>query len=153
MKKALMVFGGTFLVLMVLGVIGFTIVAIKGSALDKESKQYADSAIPAIISGWDINELQQRASPEFKAVMKDGDWEKLYAMFRRLGKLKAYNGCRGSSNMSLTSAQGKVVSAAYSGSADFETGPAEIRLSLIKHGGRWQILGFRINSRLFLDQQ
>ena len=152
MKKVLMLFGGVFLVMAVLGIVGFTIVAIKGSGLDKESKQYADTAIPAIISGWEMSQLQQRASPEFKAVMKDGDWEKLYAMYRRLGKLKTFNGCQGLSNMSFTTAQEKVISAVYAATADFETGPAQIQLSLIKHGAEWQIMGFRINSKLFLEQ-
>src|SRR6266446_698826 len=102
MKKVLLILGGLALVL-ALGVVvvaGIAIVATKGRALDKESKQYAEAAIPAIIGGWHMNELERRASPEFKSVMKDGDLEKLFAMFGRLGKLGAYKGCRGQSIMS-----------------------------------------------------
>lgn len=54
--------------------------------------------------------------------------------------------------MSVTTQSGKVISAAYTASAEFESGPAEIYLSLIKHGNRVEILGIRINSRLFLEQ-
>lgn len=152
MKKTLMILGGVFLVLLVLGVAGIAIVAVKGNALDKESKQYVDAAVPAIVSGWDITEIQSRASPEFKVAVKDEDLEKLVRMFRRLGKLKAYNGAKGDANISVTTQHGKVISAAYVASADFDTGPAEIKMSLIKHGDQWQLLGFHINSKVFLEQ-
>jgi hypothetical protein len=152
MKKTLMILGGVFLVLLVLGVAGIAIVAVKGNALDKESKQYVDAAVPAIVSGWDITEIQNRASPELKVALKDGDLEKMVRMFRRLGKLKAYNGAKGDANISVTTQHGKVISAAYVASADFDTGPAEIKMSLIKHGNQWQLLGININSKVFLEQ-
>ena len=152
MKKILMVLGGIFAVLLFVGVIGIAIVAVKGNALDLESKQYVDGAIPAIVSAWEIKEIQNRASPEFKATVSDGDLEKLLRKFRKLGKLKAYQGATGQANMSVTTQNGKVISAAYAASAEFESGPAEIYLSLIKHGNLWQILGIRINSKLFLEQ-
>jgi hypothetical protein len=152
MKKVLMIFGAIFVILVVIAVLGVAIVAVRGNALDKESKQYADTTIRAIISQWDIREIQSRASPEFKAAVKDDDLEKLVKMFRRLGKLNTYNGAKGQANMSVTTQDGKVISALYVGTADFDTGPAEIKLSLIKHGSHWQLLGLIINSKIFLDQ-
>ena len=151
MKKLLMILGGVFLVLLVLGVAGIAIVAVKGNALDKESKQYVDAAIPAIVSGWDITEIQNRASPEFKTAVKDEDLEKLVRMFRRLGKFKTYNGAKGEANISATIRDDKTISAAYVATALFDTGPAEINMSLIKHGTQWQLLGLRINSKVFLE--
>jgi len=150
-KKALMILGGVFLVLVVVVIAGIAIVAVKGSALDKECKQYVDAAVPAIASKWDITEIQKRASPEFKAAVKDEDLEKLIRMFRRLGKFKAYDSAKGEANISVTSEHGKVVSAEYVASADFEAGPAEIKMSLIKHGDQWQILGIHVNSKVFLE--
>ncbi len=44
-----------------------------------------------------------------------------------------------------------MVSAEYVASADFEAGPAEIKMSLIKHGDQWQILGIHVNSKVFLE--
>ncbi len=152
MKKVLVILGGIFAGLILVGVIGFAIVAVKGSALDKESKQYVDAAIPAIVSSWDIAEIQKRASPEFKAAVSDEDLAKLIRMFQRLGKFKIYNGAKGDANISVTSQSGKVISAAYVGSADFDTGPAEILMSLIKHGDQWQLLGIHVNSKAFLEQ-
>jgi hypothetical protein len=151
MKKVLMILGGVFVVLVVLGIVGFAIVAVKGSALDKESKQYVDAAVPAIVSEWNIAEIQNRASPEFKSAVKDEDLEKLVRMYQRLGKFKAYNGAKGDANISLTSEHGKVISAAYVACAEFDTGPAEIKISLIKHGNQWQLLGININSKVFLE--
>jgi len=152
MKKALMILGGIFVILVAFAILAIVVVAVKGNALDKESKQYADTAIRAVISQWDIGEIQSRASPEFKAAVKDDDLEKLGKMFRRLGNFKSYNGAKGQANMSVTTQNGKVISAAYIAKADFESGPAEIRLSLIKHGSQWQLLGLNINSRIFLEQ-
>jgi hypothetical protein len=152
MRKVLMILGAIFVALAAIAVLGVAIVAVKGNGLDKESKQYADAAIRAIVSSWDIKEIQSRASPEFKAAVTDDDLEKLLKMFRRLGKLTTYNGAKGQANMSITTHNGKVISAAYVASADFETGPAEIKLSLIKHGNQWQLLGVNINSKVFLEQ-
>lgn len=152
MKKVLMILGGIFVVLVALAVVGITIASVKGNALDKESKQYADAAIRAIVSQWDSTEIQSRASPEFKRAVNDADLEKLMKMFRRLGKLKTVNEAKGQSTMSVTSQNGKVISAQYVASADFKTGPADIILSLIKHGTQWQLMGIKINSKVFLEQ-
>ncbi|HUD81935.1 MAG TPA: hypothetical protein VMQ67_00465 [Candidatus Saccharimonadales bacterium] len=151
-KKVLMILGCIFVVLVVVVAVGIAIVAVKGNALDKESKRYVDAAIPAIVSQWDITEIQKRASAEFKAAVNDENLEKLVRMFRRLGKFKAYDGAKGDANISVTSDHGKVISAAYVGSAEFETGPAEIKMSLIKHGDQWQLLGIQINSKVFFEQ-
>jgi hypothetical protein len=56
MKKFLIVLGSIFLALIVLGGIGIAFTAIKGTALDKESKAYADSAIRAIVTTWSEKE-------------------------------------------------------------------------------------------------
>jgi hypothetical protein len=61
MKKFLIVLGMIFLAVIVLAVIGIGFVAIRGNALDKESKAYADAAIPAIVTTWSQKELLDRA--------------------------------------------------------------------------------------------
>jgi hypothetical protein len=152
MKKTLTILGGIFAVLIVIAIVGITMVAIRGHALDKESQRYVDSAIPAIVSQWDITEIQKRASPELKAAASDADLGKLVRMYAKLGKFKEYDGAKGQANISVTSQNGKVISAAYTGKAVFETGPAEINISLIKHGDQWQLLGLHINSKVFIEQ-
>jgi len=152
MKKFLMILGGIFLVLVIVVIAGVAILVTKGNELDNESKQYADAAIPAIISNWEIKELEQRASPEFTAVTKDADLEKLFIMYQRLGKLKEYKGCKGEANISVTPEHGIVISAVYVGNAEFDASLAEIKLSLIKHGDQWQILGFHVNAKALFEQ-
>ena len=148
MKKVQMVLGGIFLGILILGAVGVAIVAVKGSALDRESKQYVDTAIPAIAANWDIVEIQKRASPEFKAAVNNDDLEKLIRVFRKLGKFKSYNGAKGDANISVTTQNGKVISAAYVACADFENGPALIKLSLIKHGNEWQLRAYPKNCKI-----
>jgi hypothetical protein len=150
MKKVLIILASLCLVAVVLAIAGVAFVVSKGRAFDRESKAYVDSAVPAIVSGWDKQQLLSRASPEFRQAVTDEDLEKLYNMFRRLGTLKSYDGSQGESNMSVTN-RGKVISASYLARATFDTGPAEIKIALIKHD-EWQIMGFRIDSKVFLER-
>lgn len=152
MKKLLIVLGAVFLIVLVLVGGGVAYLAVNGSALDRESKAFADAVISSIIGGWDERELESRVSPEFRAATTSSDLDKLFAMFRRLGNLKSYNGSKGDANISVTTQSGKQITATYVGSADFENGPAQIAIRLIKHGDQWQILAFRVDSRSFLDQ-
>ena len=152
MKKVLMILGGAFAAIVVLVIAGVAISAVKGSGLDKESKEYVDAAVPEILSKWDIAEIQNRASPEFKTAVRGEDLEKLLRISRRLGTFKAYNGAEGQARISILTGKGTVISAAYVVRADFDTGPAEIRLSLIKHRDQWQLLGISVFSKALLEQ-
>lgn len=153
MKKTLTILGGIFVAVILVGVVMIAIAAVKGTALDKESREYLDEAIPAIVGKWDIKEIQKRASPEFNEAVKPEDLEKLMRVFRRLGSLKSYNGAKGDSTISITSQHGKVISATYIARADFSNGPAEITMSLIKHGDQWQLLGIHVDSEVFLEER
>ena len=152
MKKVLIFLGAIFIIAIVIVVLGIIFVAIKGSKLDKESKQYVDAAIVSIISGWNKQELVERASPELMAVTNDDDLDKLFVLFQRLGKLKEYKGSEGQSNISVTTQHGKVISANYVAETEFDAGPAEIKVTLIKHGNNWQVLRFNVDSKIFLEQ-
>jgi hypothetical protein len=151
MKKALMVLGAIFIVVIVLLVGGSAIIALKGRAVDRESKAYVDAAIPAIAANWDIKEIEKRISPEFKATLKEGDLEKLVLIFSKLGKLQKYQGAKGEANIQAMLGKGTRITAAYIAYADFERGPAEIKMTLIKHGDQWQIYGLHIDSKVFLE--
>ena len=151
MKRILTVLCGAFLSILIIAVAVFAIRAFKGKGLDQQSKLYADSAIPAIISQWDEQALVGRASPELKVVLKkNGGLDNLFGRFHKLGRLKKYYGAVGESNISITTQNGKVITALYIAKADFQSGHAEIRIGLIKHGDNWQILNFYVNSPGFL---
>lgn len=151
MKKLLMILGAFFLALIILAAIGIGIFAVKGSALDKQSKAYVDSTVPILVNGWDEQELLSRASPEFKQVVDKDDLDKLHTQFRKLGRLRDCQASEGEANMSITTQNGRSITASYSVKAKFDAGSAVIKISLIKHGDQWQIYGFHISSEAFLQ--
>ena len=147
MKKFFIVLGSIFLALIVLGSIGIAFVAVRGNALDKESKAYADAAIPAIVTTWLDKALLDRASPEFNQATTA---VQVYQMFRSwessLGRLQKCEPAQGQSLMSVTTYGGKTISAHYTAKARFERGEATIRLVLVKHGGQWRIVRFDVST-------
>ncbi|MBW1851029.1 MAG: hypothetical protein JRJ15_06285 [Deltaproteobacteria bacterium] len=62
MKKTFMILGGVFAVLIILAVIGIAVVAVKGTALDKESKAYVDRVVPVVCADLRFETLSQYAS-------------------------------------------------------------------------------------------
>src|SRR5712691_6233485 len=99
MKKFFIVIGSIFLALIVLGGIGIAFVAIRGTALDKESKAYADSAIPPIVTTWSEKELLDRASPEFKNAVTIDQLDRLFRWVSSLGRLQKCQPAEGHSLM------------------------------------------------------
>ena len=152
MKKFFIVLGSIFLALIILVVIGIAVVAVKGSALDKESKAYADSAIPAVVTTWSEKEMLDRASPEFKKAVTIDQMDQLFRAFAILGRLKSCEPAQGHALMSATTQNGKVISAQYTAKAAFEKGDATVKLGLIKHGDQWQIAGFHVDSPAFVPR-
>ena len=152
MKKFLIVLGSIFLTIVVLGTIGIAFVAVRGAALDKESKAYVDSAIPAIVTTWSEKELLDRASPEFKKAVTIDQLDRLFRAFATLGRLQNRESANGQALMSATTKNGKTISAQYTANATFEKGEATIKLGLIKHGDQWQILGFHVDSPVFVPR-
>jgi hypothetical protein len=146
MKKFFIVLGSIFAALIVLGSIGIAFVAISGTALDKESKTYADSAIPAIVTNWSEKELLDRASPEFKKATPPDQLDRLFRWVSGLGQLEKCEPAEGQALMSASTQTGKVISAEYMAKATFQKGEAIIKLGLIKHGDQWQVLSFHVDS-------
>ena len=148
-KKFFVILGAGVLVLLAWGGIGF--VGLKlwgyGSQLDAGSKSYVDEAVPRIVSSWDRKELMDRASPELIALAPSEKVEKFFKAFAaRLGSLKTYDGSRGGTHVLVTPQTGKVTTASYIVDATFEKAKASIQVKLILHDGKWQILGFHVNS-------
>jgi hypothetical protein len=146
MKKFFIILGSIFLAIIVLGAIGIAFIAVRGSALDKESKPYADAAIPAIVTTWNQKELLDRASPEFKKAVTADQLDRLFRWVGSLGRLQKCEPAEGHSLMSATTQSAKMISAQYTSKATFEKGDATITLGLIKHRDQWQILRFDVQS-------
>ena len=146
MKKFFIVLGSIFLALIVLGDIGIAVVAVRGTALDKEGKAYADAAIPAIVTTWSEKELLDRASPEFKQSGTIDQLDRMFRWFTSLGRLQKCEPAQGQAIMSATPQTGRMTTGEYTAKATFEKGDATIKLVLIKHGDQWQIGGFHVDS-------
>jgi hypothetical protein len=153
MKKILMVLGVIALLLIIFAAGGFSYIAIMGSRLDASSKAYMDANIPTIISTWSKDELEKRASEEFREGLTDRltdqQWNLFLSKVKPLGTFETYEGSKGQAYISLTFQKGKVVTAHYTASASFKNGPAEITVKLIQRNGQWQILSFTIDSPIF----
>jgi len=146
MKQFLTVLGSIFLILIVVGIIGIAFMVNKGSALDKESRVYVDSAIPAIVSDWSEKALLDRASPEFKNAVTIVQLDSLFQRFSVLGRLQRCEPSKGQSITSATIRDGKRIFGKYTTKATFESGDATIAITVVRHGDQWQISRFEVHS-------
>ena len=150
MKTALSIVGIVFLILLVLALGFFGFVAYEGYKFDASSKAYVDENVPAIIANWSKDELIKRESPQLRKAVSDDELAALFGKFNALGSMQSYDGAKGDANMNVTPSNGLQVTASYVAQATFQNGKAEIKIKLIQVDGTWQILGFHINSPLFL---
>jgi hypothetical protein len=152
MKKFFIILGAVFLAVLVAGGSGIAFLAYRGIALDKESRAYADKAIPAIVSNWSERELLDRASPEFKQAVTIDQLDRMFRWFSRLGQLESCEPSTGQAGVSVTPKEGKIIIGQYTAKAKFQNGEAAVSLRSIKHGGQWQILRFDVNSAALAPQ-
>ncbi len=152
MKKALMILGGIFALLIVAGVISFSVLAVKAAALDKESKAYVDEVTPKILANLNKETLFQYASVELKNSASPEEFDKIFNWFAKLGQFKEYKGSSGQANISITTERGKQITGVYQAQAEFENGPATIEITTIKKGDNWQVIGFHINSMALANE-
>jgi hypothetical protein len=152
MKKTLMIIGGIFAILIVAGVIGISVLAVKGTALDEESRVYVDEVTPKILSNLSKETLFQYASDELKSAASPEEFDKIFNWFAKLGRFQEYKGSNGQVTTSLTTEQGKQITGSYQAQAEFEKGPATIKIKTIKKGDNWKVLGFHITSMALANE-
>lgn len=152
MRKLLYVLGALFLGILVLGGSGFAYLAYVGTGLDRQARQYADAAIPAIVGTWSAEALEQRATPDLLHSMTPKAARAMFAMFAELGPLVRYDGAKGQAMMHTTLGKGETVSADYVARAQFTHGDAVINLHLRKVDGVWKVDGFHVNSTDMIER-
>src|SRR4051812_37843250 len=113
MKKFLMVMGAIFCVLLVLFIIGFTTVIIRGTRLDNESRTYADAAIAAIATDWNENAFFERASPELKKAVSPTEGDRLFEAFHKLGHLEHCDPAKGQSYVAAFLGKPRTITGRY----------------------------------------
>jgi len=151
-KKILMILGVIFLAEVIIGVIGFSIFIVKGSALNKESKAYVDRVVPIILSDLKKETLLQYADDQLKNSSKPEEVDKIFNyLFPKLGKFKEYKGSEGGVHISGNLENRIVITGYYKAQVEFETGPAVVKVAVIKKGDDWKITGFNIESTAFAN--
>jgi hypothetical protein len=154
LKRILSIIGGLFLVLVlaVAGLVGY--VAYQGRGMDASSKAYVEESLPAIISTWSKDELLERSSPQLQKIIdeKPEQLDQLFQKLSQLGPMQSFGEVKGDSNISYTTQNGKVITAAYAVTAKFKNGEGRVTARLIQPpAGQWQFLQFNVNSPLFLQ--
>lgn len=144
MRRFLQIFGVIALIVVaaLAGAIGT--LAYNGRELDLESSSFVDAAVPAISKNWDKQEFLMRISPEFLHATNTAQLDRYFDLFSTLGHLVDYEGPTGGSNMNFNAGSGGDITASYTARARFENGDAEIRLGLVKLGGRWMINSWNV---------
>ncbi|MEJ2033221.1 MAG: hypothetical protein P8Y63_09320 [Deltaproteobacteria bacterium] len=149
MRKSTTLLGIVSLALFLVAGAAVLAIAARNSTLDGEGRQFVAAAIPAIFTHWDERELISRASPELQHAVNDWELDRLFSgMSRKLGGLQSCERVDGNTSISMETG-GIVISGEYVAKTEFAAGSADIRLSLIRKSGNWQILSFRLNSDLF----
>jgi hypothetical protein len=154
LKKFLSIIDGLFLILILFVVSFFGYAAYQGRGLDASSKAYVEENIPAIISTWSKDELLKRSSPQLLTTIneKPEQLDQLFQKLSMLGPMLSFGEVKGDSNVSYTTQNGKVTTAAYVATAKFKNGEGRINARLIQSpAGQWQLLQFRVESPLFLQ--
>jgi hypothetical protein len=145
-KKFLIGCGTLSLMLLLIGLIGFAVLAYRGTRLDKESSVYADAALKAIATDWSEKALLDRASPEFKQATPIDQLDAYFHGCSKLGHLQGAEPMKGQAGVSYHQGVGKRIEGLYSAKAQFENAEATITLGLIKHGDQWQIARFDVQA-------
>jgi hypothetical protein len=151
MKKLFTILGVIFTVIIAIIVIAAVIFIPRTLKLDREATAYIQDAVPKIVTNWDSQELVDRATPELIDAAKSRDEiDRLFVMFHQLGSFKHLDKPEGTVVSSAFTDTGTVTVGNYSAQAEFEKGPATIKIQLRRVNDTWQINGFRIYSDVLL---
>jgi len=131
-------------------VIGFGYLAYRGSSLDKESRSYANDAVLAITSHWDVHALTSRASPNLTRSVNAEQLSSLFEWFAVLGPLIEGHDCIGGSSIAAFAGKPTSITARYVCHEKYQQGAATINLALVKIDNVWMVNGFNVSSPVLL---
>ncbi len=147
MSKLLKILGGVFLALVITGIGAAMYFIPKANRLNEDAVGYIEKNVPAIVSGWNPEELIKRGAPEMLTPTAKTDLPKLFTWLSTLGKLKKLDKATGNifananTNSAVNGTFGK-----FTSKAEFDAGTAVVTVSLKRVGESWQITGFYVNS-------
>jgi hypothetical protein len=113
--------------------------------LNRESRQYADQTIRAVVAHWSESELIARGSPELvEAAENRINLSGLFVRWSQLGELIEYDGAKGAAHVTNNRETGRIITAYYVAHARFAHGYAEITIGLVKRTGEWRAASFSV---------
>jgi hypothetical protein len=102
MKKILMWIGAVAVAAVVGIVATIAVLALRGVALDKSSREYASKLLDTALKDWDIEAIQSESSSQMREAVKREDLARVLRAFKeRLGSIKAYDAPRGDANINV----------------------------------------------------
>src|SRR5208337_657619 len=112
MRRLLKTFGTVVVGLIVVVGAGIAYLAHVGADVDREAQAYVDTAVPAIVANWSVDEMRRQATPDMLQSVKPDDLRTLFALFGRLGPVVDYQGSKGGAwTIGTSTGQGKTVTA------------------------------------------
>jgi len=156
MSTILKFFGGVFLLTaLLLGALA-AIFVLKGFAMQKSAVAYMETNVPLIVENWNPEEVTRRAAPEFLVPAVREGLPIVFEQLSKLGKLKKLGKAEGGMvvadlqlafhdarlSVGINSNIPKPIWAEFIANADFEGGPAKVKMTLIRRNDDWRILGF-----------
>jgi hypothetical protein len=150
MNKLAGALGNVVLAALIVAIIYGAYLIARTNALARDASEYTEKAIRAMADPWSADEFVKRAAPETLRQGGEKFMPELFAYYSGLGKLKSLDkpaGRVGSGAYPGTAIKGAW--ADYSAHAEFDTGPAEISLTLKRQGAGWQIANIQISAEAF----
>ncbi len=148
-----MILGGGFVVLVGIAAIGLTLLVEKGEALDIESKAYVDEVVPMICADLRFENLAKHASKELLAAVPPEEFKKVFVWFERLGEYRAFIESSGQVHMNYAAQGDESIIGKYIAHVEFETGPAEVEIVVVKKDDGWKVQMLNIDSPAMMPER
>ena len=146
-KTKVTIVGSVLGVVVFLVVVGIVTLRYRASALAQEGKAYVDEVLPVILADLRKETFLKYASPELANSVSAEQFDKIFSWFKKLGRLKEYKKSAGKVYYPLYRTQSdKSIRGRYVAHVEFESGPAQVQIGLVRKADKWQIHEFRINS-------
>ena len=160
MNTLLKIFGGIFLVLVSVICVIAAIYIPKGFKLQQDAGAYIRTNVPLIVENWNSEEVIKRAAPEFLVPAVQEGLPKVFEYLSHLGKLKKMEPPKGQvtvadfqlvfgeNRINAGNIQNKPINgiwAEFDADAQFDAGPAKIKVIIVRKGETWKVMGFYVN--------
>src|SRR5262249_4895161 len=147
MKRTLLSLATVILVFVAIALLVSGAGYYSATSREGEARAYVDKIVPAVVGRWSTGDLLANASREMLRDITLDRIDTLFASFKqRLRPLPAYGGCQRQNCFFSFTTRGRVLTYVYLGTAEFERGPANIRVRAVWRDGQWKLSDFYVFS-------